>query len=59
MWTFHFFQHVQNSNQQIQTVWQFDFFHCFNVGKCKEVGDKVLRSMARKNAHDYSFRKKD
>ena len=30
-----------------------------NVDKCKEVGDKVLCSMVGKNAHDYSFRKKD
>ena len=30
-----------------------------NVDKCKEVGDKVLCSMVGKNAHDYSFHKKD
>ena len=30
-----------------------------NVDKCKEVGDKVLCSMVGKNAHDYSFHRKD
>ena len=29
LWTFHLFQHVQNKKQQVQTVWQFDFFHYF------------------------------
>ena len=32
-----------------------------NVDKCKELGDKMLRSMhmVGKNAHNYSSRKKD
>ena len=29
LWTFHLFQHVQNNKQQVQTAWQFDFFHYF------------------------------